>query len=90
MAAKTEAEVYWPGIVGEGDVAGRTKKSWEMCACAETGPAAQGLRLRVGDLGEADVNERGERGPEMVECLCLRSEHRLTMNGLGRIERAYS
>lgn len=70
-------------------MAGRAKKSWEMCACAETGPAAQ-ERLRVGDLGEADVNGRGERGPEMVERLCLRSEHRLTMNGLGRIERAYS
>lgn len=60
---KAEAKGYGPGIVGEGDMAGRAKKSWEICACAEEGVAAEGLRFgagSLGDLGDANVNERGE------------------------------
>lgn len=66
-------------------MAGRAKKSWEMCACAEADVAAEGLRFRAGDLGDlGDANvsergERGERGPEMADRLCLRSEHKLSL-----------
>lgn len=54
---KVEVEGYGFGIVSEGDMGGRVKKSWEMCVCVEVDVVVEGLCFRVGDLGDlGDVN----------------------------------